>query len=83
MRACHQPSGGNLARARADRTCAFDLAVLYEKGVGVTRDLKSAYRWYATAASSGDDAAAARVTELAKFLKPEEVKTATETLVPK
>ena len=51
----------------------FDLAVLYERGMGVMPSLTDAYKWYAVAASQGDKEAAARAAALSKALKPEEL----------
>ena len=38
----------------------YNLAVLYENGMGVTKDLQQAYKWLLLAAKSGDKDAAAR-----------------------
>jgi len=39
----------------------FNLAVLYERGEGVSQSLTDAYKWYAIAALSGDAEAKARL----------------------
>jgi TPR repeat protein len=39
---------------------AFDLAVLYEQGLGVQQNTQQALHWYRMAAQAGDRIAAAR-----------------------
>ena len=43
---------------------AFDLALLYERGLGVPQDTKQALTWYGIAAQEGDVPAAERVVAL-------------------
>jgi hypothetical protein len=43
------------------RTAAFNIAVLYEKGLGTTQDYREAVRWYEKAAEQGDLEAAYNV----------------------
>ena len=43
---------------------AFDLALLYERGLGVPQDMKQALTWYGIAAQAGDVPAAERVVAL-------------------
>ena len=38
----------------------FDLAVLYERGLGVPQDLNQALKWYGIAALAGDSPSMAR-----------------------
>lgn len=42
----------------------FNLAVLYERGLGVPQSLTEAYKWYAIAATQGDNELKARVVAL-------------------
>ena len=63
----------------ADRGLAdsqFNLAVLYENGRGVTKDLQEAYKWFALAARSGDPAAARRLEQVKARLEPSELRAA-------
>ncbi|MEZ5773539.1 MAG: SEL1-like repeat protein [Hyphomicrobiaceae bacterium] len=46
----------------------FNLAVLYENGLGVERDDLEAYKWFSLAAASGDKEALARRDEVKKRL---------------
>jgi localization factor PodJL len=48
----------------------FNLAVLYERGMGVKQSLTEAYKWYAIAAAGGDSESKARVDALATQLTP-------------
>src|SRR6185437_1406772 len=43
------------------RTAAFNVAVLYEKGLGTSHDYREAARWYQQAADEGDLEAAYNV----------------------
>lgn len=43
----------------------FNLAVLYERGLGVGVSLPEAYKWYSIAATGGDAESKARVEALA------------------
>jgi localization factor PodJL len=58
----------------------FNLAVLYESGRGVQRNLQEAYLWFALAARSGDPAAARHLEQVAAQLDPLEVAAADEKL---
>jgi localization factor PodJL len=49
---------------------AFDLAVLYERGMGVPQNLRDALMWYSIAARAGDGPAAARAATLRQQLDP-------------
>jgi localization factor PodJL len=51
----------------------FNLGVLYERGLGVSRDPARAYRWFALAAKQGDDKAAGKRDLLAAELSAEEL----------
>lgn len=42
----------------------FNLAVLYERGLGVAMSLTEAYKWYVIAAAQGDTESKARVDAL-------------------
>jgi len=55
----------------------FNLAVLYERGMGVQQSLIDAYKWYAIAAQQGDTESKARLDALNTQLSPED-KTAAE-----
>jgi len=48
----------------------FNLAVLYENGMGVPKDLQQAYKWLVLAAKSGDADAAGRRDEMKTKLDP-------------
>ena len=48
----------------------FNLAVLYERGLGVKTSLAEAYKWYSIAATAGDSESKARVAALASRIKP-------------
>ena len=48
----------------------FNLAVLYENGMGVSKDLQQAYKWLVLAAKSGDVDAAGRRDEMKAKLDP-------------
>ncbi len=54
----------------------FNLAVLYENGMGVTKDVQEAYKWMLLAAKSGDKDATARRDALKAKLTPEQLATA-------
>ena len=42
----------------------FNLAVLYERGLGVGQSLTEAYKWYSVAAAQGDTESRARIEVL-------------------
>src|ERR1700689_3161112 len=50
----------------------FNLAVLYERGMGVQQSLINAYKWYAVAAQQGDAESKARIDALSTQLSPED-----------
>jgi localization factor PodJL len=54
------------------RDSQYNIARFYEAGIGVQRDLGSAYRWYLIAGRAGDTEAAARGEALKAKLTPEE-----------
>jgi localization factor PodJL len=54
----------------------FNLAVLYERGMGVKQSLTEAYKWYAIAAAGGDSESKTRVDALATQLSPADKATA-------
>jgi localization factor PodJL len=54
----------------------YNMAVLHESGLGVKKDLKSAYYYYALAAAAGDQQAAERSTAVRVKLSPSEITTA-------
>jgi len=64
-------SGGRPGSARS--TLQFDLAILYERGEGVSRSIPEAYKWYVIAGSHGDANAASRALVLASALSPNEL----------
>ena len=47
----------------------YNLALLYEAGRGVDRNLREAYRWFAVAANAGDAVSREKVVELEAKLK--------------
>ena len=49
------------------------MAILFEQGLGETKDLKEAYRWYALAAKQRDKDAKKRMNKRAKTLSPEDL----------
>ncbi len=51
----------------------YNMAVLHESGLGVKKDLKSAYYYYALAAASGDQQAADRSNAVRAKLSPGEI----------
>ena len=55
---------------------AFDLAVFYERGIGVRQDLKQALKWYGIAASAGDAPSRERADSLRQEMKPDDAKRA-------
>ncbi len=55
---------------------AFDLAVLYERGTGVTQDLKQALKWYGIAAKAGDAPSKSRADFLRGQMKAPDIKMA-------
>ena len=46
----------------------FNLGYLYETGTGVPIDIATAYRWYATAATLGDEEAVRAANDLGTLL---------------
>ncbi|MFN4141825.1 MAG: hypothetical protein ACK4HL_08265, partial [Aestuariivirga sp.] len=52
----------------------FNLAVLYERGLGTGIDAAEAWLWYSLAAQQGDGDAAKRADTLARTLPPDELK---------
>ncbi|CAN7623244.1 peptidoglycan-binding protein [Aminobacter sp. LjRoot7] len=59
----------------------FNLGILAAKGVGMKQNLEESYKWLAIVARQGDKDAAAKRDEIAKALKPEQLKRAEETTV--
>lgn len=57
----------------------FNLGILAAKGVGMKQNLEESYKWLAIVARQGDKDAAAKRDEIAKALKPEQLKRAEET----
>ncbi|MBI5040001.1 MAG: sel1 repeat family protein [Gammaproteobacteria bacterium] len=47
----------------------------YENGRGIDRDIEQAYFWYARAVTAGDQAAQESLTQLARHLTAEQIKT--------
>jgi localization factor PodJL len=47
----------------------FNLAVLYERGMGVKQSLVDAYKWYAIAAAQGDSESKSRIDALSSQIK--------------
>jgi localization factor PodJL len=69
----------NLAVAYADGAGIeknFNLAVLYERGLGVPASLGEAYKWYGIAAAQGDAESKMRIEALATQLQPAQRDTA-------
>jgi localization factor PodJL len=54
----------------------FNLAILYAQGKGVETDLTESYKWFAVAALGGDADAGQKRDEVAKVLKPDQLKAA-------
>ncbi|MBT1155835.1 SEL1-like repeat protein [Aminobacter anthyllidis] len=57
----------------------FNLGILAAKGVGMKQNLEESYKWFAIVAKQGDKDAAAKRDEIAKALKPDQLKRAEET----
>ncbi|MBB6468957.1 localization factor PodJL [Aminobacter lissarensis] len=57
----------------------FNLGILAAKGVGMKQNLEESYKWFAVVAREGDKDAAAKRDEIAKALKPDQLKRAEET----
>jgi localization factor PodJL len=55
---------------------AFDLAVFYERGIGVRQDLVQSLKWYGVAAIAGDMPSRERAEHLRGEMKPDDVKLA-------
>lgn len=58
------------------RDSQYNLAILYARGNGVKQDLAESYKWFAAAAKSGDTDAAQKREDVAKAMKPEQLKDA-------
>lgn len=54
----------------------FNLGILAAKGVGMTQNLEESYKWFALVAKGGDRDAIAKRDEIAKSLRPDQLKTA-------
>jgi localization factor PodJL len=54
----------------------FNLGILSAKGAGVPQSLEEAYKWFAIVAETGDKDAATKRDEVAKALRPEQLKRA-------
>lgn len=67
-----------MAADRGIRDSQFNLAILYARGNGVSQDLEESYKWFSIAARDGDTDAAQKRDEVAKALKPEQLKSAKE-----
>jgi localization factor PodJL len=52
-----------------------NLAVLYQNGFGVSKDLAQAYKWLTLAARGGDREAAGRAAQVRALLRPADVQT--------
>jgi localization factor PodJL len=48
----------------------YNLGVIYSRGIGVSVDRREAYKWFAIAAASGDEDAAAQRDQVAATLDP-------------
>ncbi|HUE45797.1 MAG TPA: hypothetical protein VMO81_06045 [Aestuariivirgaceae bacterium] len=59
------------AAERGLKDSQFNLAVLYERGLGVARNPENAVFWYSLAAVQGDEEAAAKAKELEADLAPD------------
>ncbi len=58
------------------RDSQYNLAILFARGNGVKQDLVESYKWFAVAAKSGDTDAAQKREDVAKAMKPEQLKDA-------
>jgi localization factor PodJL len=56
----------------------FNLAVLYQNGIGISKDLRQAYQWFALAARGGDSEAAGRLTQVKAQLGAGDLRAAEE-----
>ena len=56
----------------------FNLAVLHQNGIGVSKDLRQAYQWFALAARGGDSEAAGRLTQVKAQLGAVDLRAAEE-----
>lgn len=54
----------------------FNLGILSAKGVGMPQNLEDSYKWFALVAKGGDRDAAQKRDEIAKSLRPEQLKEA-------
>ncbi len=60
------------------RDSQVNLAILYARGDGVTRDLVQSYKWFAIAANDGDKDAGVKRDEVFNALRPEQAEAARE-----
>ena len=70
------PPPGSPKRAAAPGLCVdsqFDLAVLFERGQGVTQNRIAALKWYLIAAARGDGASQSRAAQLQAEMPQNEV----------
>ena len=65
-------AGSREAAERGLADSQFNLAVLYENGLGVAKDDKEAYKWLLLAAKSGDEEATSRRDALKARLSEED-----------
>ena len=54
----------------------YNLGIMSAKGLGTPQDLEASYKWFAIASKSGDEDAAKKRDEVAKALKPDQLKQA-------
>jgi localization factor PodJL len=55
------------------RDSQFNLAILYARGLGVSRNLQQSYAWFSAAADQGDDDAARKRDEIGARLDSKEL----------
>ncbi len=60
------------------RDSQYNLAILYERGLGVKKDLSKAYRWYSLAADQHDEHGAISAEKLEELLSAQELAEARE-----
>jgi TPR repeat protein len=58
-----------MAEAARDIGAQYLIASMYEKGLGVSQDLRLARYWYDVAAQNGDEAAPLKVKEIDERLR--------------
>ncbi len=58
----------------------FNLGILAAKGAGMPQNLEESYKWFALVAKGGDRDAATKRDEIAKSLRPEQLKKARATV---